>query len=183
MSCADAVDPWNPKCVRAAAGSLFRVPWVEAGTVDDCVALLRGAGMRLIACDAGGPVGYEDADLRGDVAVLVGNEAHGLLDGAGAAADMVVSIPMAGAVESLNVAMTGTVLAFESARQRRAGGAGSTDRTEHRRPARHRAGARPDGALVAANRAATALLGDTAAAVGEPFAEHFDTRDPVGEPV
>ncbi|WP_436796160.1 TrmH family RNA methyltransferase [Actinospongicola halichondriae] len=119
VSCADAVDPWNPKCVRASAGSLFRMPMLDAGSVDECVALLRGSGMTLISCDAGARAAYDDTDLTGDVAVLLGNEAHGLIDGADDAADVVVSIPMQGAVESLNVAMTGAIVAFESARQRR----------------------------------------------------------------
>ncbi len=120
VSCADAVDIWNPKCVRAAAGSSFRVPILEGGSVAECVAALRGAGMTLAACDAGAPVALDDADLTGDLAVLLGNEAHGLVDGAGDAADVLISVPMHGAVESLNVAVTATVVAFESARQRRA---------------------------------------------------------------
>ena len=119
VSCADAVDIWNPKCVRAAAGSSFRVPIVDGGSVADCLARLRAAGMTTFACDAGASVSLDDADLTGDVAVLLGNEAHGLVDGADDGADVLLSVPMHGAVESLNVAMTGTIVAFESARQRR----------------------------------------------------------------
>lgn len=119
VSCADAVDPWNPKCIRASAGSLFRVPLLESGDVRACVAMLRGAGMTLVAGDAAAPTDYDRTDLRGDVAILLGNEAHGLIDGADAAVDQVVRVPMHGEVESLNVAMTGAILAFESARQRR----------------------------------------------------------------
>lgn len=119
VSCADAVDIWNPKCVRAAAGSSFRVPILDAGSVEDGVSRLRAAGMTTFACDAGAPVSIDDADLTGDVAVLLGNEAHGLVDGADVAADVLLSVPMHGAIESLNVAMTGTIVAFESARQRR----------------------------------------------------------------
>lgn len=119
VSCADAVDPWNPKCIRASAGSLFRVPMLESGPVDECVAMLRDVGMTLIAGDASASVDYDRTDLRGDTAILLGNEAHGLLDGADAAVDRLVRVPMHGDVESLNVAMTGAILAFESARQRR----------------------------------------------------------------
>lgn len=119
VSCADAVDPWNPKCIRASAGSLFRVPMLEAGDVGECAAMLRDAGMTLVAGDASAEADYDQVDLRGDVAILLGNEAHGLVDGADAAADRVVRVPMHGEVESLNVAMTGAILAFESARQRR----------------------------------------------------------------
>jgi len=121
VSCADAVDLWNPKSVRASAGSSFRVPILVEGTVDAAVGRLRGAGMTVVATALDGAVALDDADLRGDVAVLLGNEAHGLAPEVVALADLAVRIPMAGRVESLNVAMTGTVLAFEAARQQRAG--------------------------------------------------------------
>jgi len=121
VSCADAVDLWNPKCVRASAGSIFRVPVVLAGDADDALRRLRATGMTVIATALDGAVDLDDVDLRGDVAVLLGNEAHGLPTGVVAAADVAVRIPMAGRVESLNVAMTGTVVAFEAARQRRGG--------------------------------------------------------------
>ena len=119
VSCADAVDVWNPKCVRASAGSVFRVPHLLAGGVGDAVTALRGAGMSLVACDVSGVDTHDDTDLTGDVAILLGNEAHGLPADVVEVADRVVRIPMAGDVESLNVAMTGAVMAFESSRQRR----------------------------------------------------------------
>jgi TrmH family RNA methyltransferase len=122
VSCADAVDVWNPKCVRAAAGSLFRVPHAHVRDPSRCIERLRGAGMTLLACDASGTVDHDATDLTGDVAVLLGNEAHGLPAEITAAADRTVRIPMEGSVESLNVAMTGAVVAFEAARQRRRGG-------------------------------------------------------------
>ncbi len=125
VSCADAVDIWNPKCVRASAGSSFRVPHVDAADAMACADALRAAGMRLLACAVGGGASPDDIDLRGDVAVLLGSEAHGLPDDVVAAADTVVTVPMAGRVESLNVAMTGAVLAFESARQRRVSARGA----------------------------------------------------------
>lgn len=121
VSCGDAVDVWNPKCVRASAGSLFRVPHVAAGDPHDCVVALRQAGMTVLASAAGSGPPHDATDLTGDVAVLLGNEAHGLDADLVGAADGVITVPMAGAVESLNVAMTGAVIAFESARQRRFG--------------------------------------------------------------
>lgn len=121
VSCADAVDLWNPKCVRASAGALFRVPVVVAGSAPAVVGRLRGAGMTVLATTLADATALDDVDLTGPVAVLLGNEAHGLPDDVVAAADLAVRIPMSGRVESLNVAMTGTVVAFEAARQRRAG--------------------------------------------------------------
>lgn len=120
VSCADAVDVWNPKCVRASAGSAFRMPCIVASDPERCCADLRGAGMTVVAAGLGGERSHDAVDLRGDVALLLGNEAHGLPEAVVRAADTVVTIPMAGRVESLNVAMTGAVLAFEAARQRRA---------------------------------------------------------------
>ncbi len=120
VSCADGVDLWNPKCVRAAAGALFRVPVVTAGAAADTVRELQASGMTVLATALDASTSLDDADLRGDVAVLLGNEAHGLDRSLVDAADLVVRIPMEGRVESLNVAMAGTVVAFEAARQRRA---------------------------------------------------------------
>ena len=122
VSCADAVDPWNPKCVRASAGSVFRMPHLLGGEPGVCCDRLRDAGMTLVACDARGTLDHDATDLVGDVAVLLGNEAHGLPPEVVAMADRLVRIPMAGEVESLNVAVTGAVIAFEAARQRRGTG-------------------------------------------------------------
>ena len=104
-----SVDPYNPKVVRASAGSLFRVPVIEA-TLDS----LHGF-RRLGASSHRGDV-YTDPVYHGRVAVVVGNEAHGLDDDADI--DQWITIPHAGPAESLNVAMAATVLVFEVARQR-----------------------------------------------------------------
>jgi TrmH family RNA methyltransferase len=104
-----SVDPYNPKVVRATAGSLFRIPVVEA-TLESLSAFRR-----LGTSSHRGDV-YTDPVYHGRVAVVVGNEAHGLDDDA--AIDQWITIPHAGPAESLNVAMAATVLAFEVARQR-----------------------------------------------------------------
>jgi len=109
---AGSVDPYNPKCVRASAGALFHIPVV---TGIEPAAL----GLRLVAASSRGGRDYRDADLTGPLALVVGNEAHGLPEGL--EADEVVTIPHRGRAESLNVAMAATVLCFEVARQRRAG--------------------------------------------------------------
>jgi RNA methyltransferase, TrmH family len=111
---AGSVDQYNSKVVRASAGSLFRVPvlFVELGE-------LRSAGLAVLATSSHRGVAYTETDLRGPVAVVVGNEAQGINDDA--AVDDWITIPHAGAAESLNVAMAATVIAFEVARQRRQG--------------------------------------------------------------
>jgi RNA methyltransferase, TrmH family len=104
-----SVDRYNPKVVRASAGSLFRIPVVEA----DLESL---SGFRRLGTSSHHGDLYTDPVYHGRVAVVVGNEAHGLSDDV--AIDQWITIPHAGPAESLNVAMAATVLAFEVARQR-----------------------------------------------------------------
>ena len=80
---------------------------------------LRGAGVRTAATVVRGGTPYDRADLTGPVALVLGSEAHGLPDDLIDTVDLRLSIPMAGRAESLNVAMAGAVLCFESLRQRR----------------------------------------------------------------
>jgi len=118
-ACADL---HNPKTVRATAGAVFRVPTASADEPHAVLAMLRDAGVAVVGTAGGGGVAPEQADLGGAVVVVVGSEAHGLAPDVLAACDQLVSIPMDGAVESLNAAVAGAALAFEAARQRRAGG-------------------------------------------------------------
>jgi TrmH family RNA methyltransferase len=104
-----SVDPFNSKVVRASAGSLFRLPVVEA-TLESLV------GFRRLGTSSHRGDVYTDPVYHGRCAVVVGNEAHGLDDDA--AIDQWITIPHAGPAESLNVAMAATVVAFEVARQR-----------------------------------------------------------------
>jgi TrmH family RNA methyltransferase len=117
--CDGSVDAFNPKTVRASAGAVFHVPVVNgAGTVETLTAL-GSWGLRRLGATAHDGVDYLDADLAGPVAIVVGNEAHGLAAEALAELDGLVTIPMAGRSESLNVGMATAVLCFEAARQRR----------------------------------------------------------------
>jgi RNA methyltransferase, TrmH family len=104
------VDAFNPKVVRASAGSLFHVGVVEGVELDE----VKHGGYRLIGTTSRsemGAVDYRRADLSGHVAVLLGNEAHGV--DADAPVDDWVTITHQGRSESLNVAMAGTLLCFE----------------------------------------------------------------------
>jgi len=115
---ANSVDVHNPKTVRSSAGALFGVTVVEENDPMVVLASLGAAGRRRYGTRAQAPMTYDKADLAGPVAVLLGNEAHGLDAAVSRAVDAVFSVPMAGAAESLNVAMVGTIVAFEAARQR-----------------------------------------------------------------
>jgi TrmH family RNA methyltransferase len=108
-----SVDLSNPKVVRASAGALFHVPTVEDVEPADLRLLRR----RLIGASASGSVSYLCADLVSAVALVVGNEAHGIADDVPIVES--VRIDHEGRAESLNVAMAATVLCFEALRQRR----------------------------------------------------------------
>lgn len=111
---AGSVDVYNPKVVRASAGSLFRVPVLSMD-----LTALQAAGLTLLATSSHRGDAYTETDLRRPVALVVGNEAHGVAEDV--TVDGWITIPHAGAAESLNVAMAATVIAFEVARQRRQG--------------------------------------------------------------
>jgi TrmH family RNA methyltransferase len=113
-------DVLSPKVVRASAGSILRIPVgeVEVDALTDAMAHL---GVQVVATAMdGAPYDSIQLDSSRPVALLLGSEAHGLEVSTRQLADHVVSIPMAGQVESLNVATAGAVLAFDQARRRRA---------------------------------------------------------------
>lgn len=115
---ASSVDVYNPKTIRASAGSVFHIPIVrgqDTGVVSD---RLRDRGFRVLAMDAHRGEDLYRADLSGPIAYVFGNEAHGLSDAVRSTADTVVSVPHAGRAESLNLAAAATVCLFEWARQR-----------------------------------------------------------------
>lgn len=116
---AGSVDMYNPKTVRASAGAIFRLAVAAGATEDEILAQLRGRAIRVLAAVAAKGVPYTDVDLSGPVAVLLGNEAHGLSRELVEAADTAVTIPTEEGTESLGVAAAGAVLCFEAARQRR----------------------------------------------------------------
>jgi TrmH family RNA methyltransferase len=112
-------DPWGPKTVRASAGALFRLPVVIESDAGRGLARLGELGFRRIGTRMDDATACDRADLSGPVALVLGSEAHGLGDAHAGAIDEWVSIPMAGHLESLNVAMSGAILTYEIGRQRR----------------------------------------------------------------
>jgi TrmH family RNA methyltransferase len=109
------VSLWNAKTLRASSGSAFRLPVVTL-TAEEAFSTLRGHGVRILAAVARD--GDSEADLRAPSALLVGNEASGLPAEWIAQADARMTIPLPGAVESLNAAIAGSVLLYEAMRQR-----------------------------------------------------------------
>ncbi len=120
LFCGSSVDPSNAKCVRASAGALFHLPVASGGHAVEVLEQLGRRGVARFATVVEGGAPYHDTDLRGPAAIVLGSEAHGLPADVLALVDHLVTIPMAGRTESLNVAMAGSVLCFEAMRQRRA---------------------------------------------------------------
>ncbi len=110
-----SVDVFNPKVVRASAGTLFTVPIVRGADLVTACAELAGRGLRVIGTDAARGQPHTEADLGAPIALVLGNEVSGLP--ADLNVDAWVRIPIRGRAESLNVAMAGSVLCFEIARQ------------------------------------------------------------------
>jgi TrmH family RNA methyltransferase len=118
-----SVDPYNGKCVRATAGSLFHPAIVRGGPAAGVVAGLRAAGLRVLAADGGGEQDLDDLADAGELAAptawLFGNEAHGLPGELAALADARVRIPIHGGAESLNLAAAAAVCLYATARAQR----------------------------------------------------------------
>jgi len=119
VCCDGSADVFNPKTVRATAGSLFHIPLVVDVAPTDVLEALRAAGYVRVGTIAHDGLDYALAELGERVALVLGNEAQGLDPVVSSLLDVFVSIPMAGGAESLNVAMAATVLCFELARRRR----------------------------------------------------------------
>jgi TrmH family RNA methyltransferase len=114
---AGGVDPTSPKVVRSSAGACFAVPVVDGPPPGEALARLRGDGYRTAAAVVRDGIPHTEADLATPLALVLGSEAHGLDAEVADAADLRVTIAMAGPAESLNVAMAGTVLCFEVLRR------------------------------------------------------------------
>lgn len=115
----ETVDAYNPKVIRSTMGSIYRMPFVVADDLKKVLQSCREHGITTYAAHLKGTKNYEEADYRGGAAFLIGNEAAGLSDEISEAADLLVKIPMAGQVESLNAAIAATIFMYETARQRR----------------------------------------------------------------
>lgn len=111
-----SVDPYNGKCLRASAGSIFALPVLEMADVTALIEALRGAGLHVLATTLGGELSLDDADLSMPTAWLFGAEAHGLSPDVAALADARVRIPMSGTAESLNVAAAASICLYQSSR-------------------------------------------------------------------
>ena len=111
------VTPWNPKAVRASAGSVFRLP-VLAASPEECFRQLRAAKIATLAAMAHDAEPLGQVDLSAPVALFIGSEGGGLPPEIASLCDARITIPCPGPVESLNAAVAASVLLYEASRQR-----------------------------------------------------------------
>ena len=128
---ADAsVDPYNGKCVRASAGSLFHLPVVAGARLEDAITTMRDAGLRIVAADGRAGRSLDDHDVQARLAAptawMFGNEAWGLPPELVALADEPIAVPIYGQAESLNLAAAAAVCLYASARAQREHSEGGT---------------------------------------------------------
>ena len=112
------VSHFNPKVVRASAGSVFRQPLVKV-RLGDAILQLRQHGVRVVASSSHKGRALDQVDLSGPLGLVVGNEGAGLPNEILSQADELVTIPHSLRVESLNAGIAASILLYETSRQRR----------------------------------------------------------------
>jgi TrmH family RNA methyltransferase len=112
-----SVDPFNPKTLRATAGSIFHVP-VAAGSLDATLDSFVSRGATTLATVVRGGVNHRLVDYSQPTVVVIGNEANGLDEVSVALCDGTITIEMSGESESLNAGVAGSLVAFEALWQR-----------------------------------------------------------------
>jgi len=113
--------PLSGAAVKASAGASEHLPLARVESLGQAMHELQERGVRLVAADQAAQTLAWDADLRGPLALVVGSEGSGVSGATRRRCDLLVRLPMAGHVASLNAATAGALLLFEVVRQRRGG--------------------------------------------------------------
>lgn len=114
----DCVDIYNPKTVRAAAGSLLHIPCIQAVETGETFDILKSNNVKIYSAVMSGADSCFDLPLHSNTAFVIGNEANGVSAPVMEMSDGRVSIPILGHAESLNASMAAGILIYEAARQR-----------------------------------------------------------------
>lgn len=113
------VDLYNPKTIRSTMGSIYRIPFIVVSDLKETVAVLKNAGVSIYAAHLKGKAFYSQMDYTLPTGFMIGNEGNGLTTELSDCADKYIKIPMEGQVESLNAAISASLLMYECNRQRR----------------------------------------------------------------
>jgi len=113
-------DVFTPKAIRSTAGSIFNIPIVYTDTAG-LISWLGDRKIKLLVTAVDAEKSIYEADLKGPLAMVFGNEAHGACATLKKAADLLLNIPIYGKAESLNVAASAAICLYEVVRQRKSG--------------------------------------------------------------
>jgi 23S rRNA (guanosine2251-2'-O)-methyltransferase len=108
----------TPAVVKASAGAIERLKIAQVTNMSRAIDALKEVGIWAVGLDAGAESRYDEADLNRPLALVVGGEGKGLRPLVRQHCDLVVSLPMPGAIESLNAAVAGSIVLYEALRQR-----------------------------------------------------------------
>jgi TrmH family RNA methyltransferase len=111
-------DIYNPNVVRSSVGCLFTLN-VAVGSTDEVIRFLNQKKIDVYSAALSGSVSYDNVDMRGPTALVVGTESTGLTSAWLDAAAARVRIPMMGKIDSLNVSVSAAILLYEAVRQRK----------------------------------------------------------------
>jgi len=129
--------PLTPAAVKASAGAVEHLLLAPVDDLAAALADLHVRGLRVAGAEADAPLSVREADLRGPLAIVVGSEGQGLGPAVRRRCDVLMRIPMRGAIGSLNAAVAGSILLFEAVGQRGQAGERSPDGgRDDRRPGR-----------------------------------------------
>jgi 23S rRNA (guanosine2251-2'-O)-methyltransferase len=120
--------PLTPAAIKASAGAVEHLLMCPVDDLPGALADLHGHGLRVAGAEAEAPLTARQTDLRGPLAIVVGSEGQGLGPAVRRRCDLLMRIPMRGAVGSLNAAVAGSVLLFEAVAQRDPGGSAAPPR-------------------------------------------------------
>ena len=110
--------PLTPAAIKASAGAVEHLLLCPVDDLAGALAVLHGRGLRVAGSEADAPMTARQSDLRGPLAIVVGSEGQGLGPAIRKRCDLLMRIPMRGAVGSLNAAVAGSILLFEAVAQR-----------------------------------------------------------------
>ena len=109
----ESVDIYNPKTIRSTMGSVYRVPFLYVEDLKETLKKLKIYGVKSYAACLGGTALYDGVSYKEGAAFLIGNESKGLSRELAGLADVCISIPMEGKLESLNAAVAAAILMYE----------------------------------------------------------------------
>ena len=112
------VDVDSPKVLRATAGMVFEIPVIYVRDGEALRDMIRGSGRRIVVSAVDGGKPYYEEDLSSGIALVIGNEGSGVSETLMQMADVKVTLPMRGRIESLNAAAAAAILMYESVRGR-----------------------------------------------------------------